>query len=207
MQTFMFHSVSMLRIAILICGIVANLAAAAHSRAPEQSGKKQPELPARVRGEVKEETIDLVPDIKDKKFTDGKHLLRTLPSGLKISIVTKSNQVTEVLFTDRDGKEEKGVEKSEGAAAARKKGTGTQTAPTPCIQIVCHGSTTKVIGPDGQIESETTTNTCVRIPCPITANPFANDPVSEKGAHGSGAVSTSSKKPADQKKEPPFKKP
>ena len=207
MKSSTFEPVSTLRVAILISAFVANLASAAHSQAPKQSGKKQPELPARVRGEVKEETIDLVPDIKDKKFTDGKHLLRTLPSGLKISIVTKSNQVTDVLFADRAGKEEKGVEKQQGAPAARKKGAGAQTAQPPCIQIICHGSTTKVIGPDGQIESETTTNTCVRVPCPITANPFANDPVSEKGAHGSGVVSTSSKKPADQKEEPPFKKP
>ena len=213
MRRSMFHAVSFLVVAFLATGIVARLTPPAHSEAPKQSDKKQTEPPARVRSEVKEETVDLLPDIKNKKFTDGRHLLRTLPSGLKISIFTRKNQVIDVLFTGKDGKEEKGVERSGSPQVARKKGAPTHKEPTPppCTRIVCHGSTTKVIGPDGQIESETTTNTCVRVPCLFegTANPFANDPVSVKSAHGSGAVgSTPPEKAAEKKKEPlPFKRP
>lgn len=187
-------------IALVVMAGVAGPTTWAQSQSAGTS-KKQVSPPARVTTQVKEENVDLVPDIKDKTFSDGKHLIRTLPSGLRISIITKNNRILEVLFTDKDGKEEKGKPKESSAPVESKRGAPTQTGTpkTPCTQIVCHGSTTKVIGTDGQIESETTTNTCVRVPCPITANPFENDPPS--GA-GSG---TPQQKKADAK--PPVKKP
>src|SRR5437870_7400724 len=53
--------------------------------------------------------IDLRPDLAKKKFTEGKHLIKTLPDGRKVSLGFKAGKVVEIFLTDKNGKEMKEV--------------------------------------------------------------------------------------------------
>jgi hypothetical protein len=53
--------------------------------------------------------FDLRPELAKNKFTEGRHLIKALPDGLKVSLGFKASKVAEIYLTDRTGKELKAV--------------------------------------------------------------------------------------------------
>jgi hypothetical protein len=123
--------------------------------------------------------IDLIPVLRDKHLVEGLNLIRTLPTGEKISAKVKGGKIVEWILTDVEGKDHKGE--------IRKKKMSISNTVTCSATYV---TTTT----DLKTGKSTSTSFTVQIPCP--------DDVEQLGSDNAGANTGSNSNSNSNTKKP-----